>query len=675
MPLKESDLKDAESYKKASRQDLSKLASGNTKFWIYKDVELPAAGGRKQKYPAFLALVDDNGIRKWMTGKKLLCKGTCGMKDQGIAFEPSTGAVPYKVLKVSVPLLLGKPVLIPTGREEEEGEADDAEDAPPVAAQAAAAPTAPAPPKPPAAPQQPPAAPALTAASLTGAWSKLTKDVQAYVTAHPEGKADLFRDMSAIGVLLKANKAAEAKTKMDQMQATLAAPPPAPPANASGPADAAGAARAAARWGGIQKQLQAAVAANPERRPELVKATAGLADLIRGGKFDAAAKQMDAIELALKENPKEKEYHARYQAVEGRLREALKDPARDGSGLRAMSAFIVEKGKAGDFEAALKALQRLEESLAAKPKPAAETGGSRVREAVKEVEREEAEEEEEEDEESKAEAAELQKDLKGRMIAAMRQVKAREPHAGDTPKPQMQFIVYVAGAMTSVIVARKVGSPMKKLLAEIAGAAGGKMLRGECLFEANAYTFVLENAPGGLAKKLTKALLAETAIRYKVRVRAADGSGVLDDETDVDPDEAGSSQESTGTGIPPKIVAKRKFLIERWQKIRPEVKANLKSLKDAIAREMPSENAEELIGLSEKYLDEFYDEMKEALDDDINSGDGQYKNAIASIHDFRKEIASEPLIQHLKANPLGASIDVESILLSALSEVEKNLAS
>jgi hypothetical protein len=39
------------------------------------------------------------------------------------------------------------------------------------------------------------------------------------------------------------------------------------------------------------------------------------------------------------------------------------------------------------------------------------------------------------------------------------------------------------------------------------------------------------------------------------------------------------------------------------------------------------------------------------------------------------EIASEPLIQHLRTNPLGANVDVESILLGALSEVEKTLAS
>src|ERR1035438_4772518 len=127
MPLKEPDLKDVDTYKKASRLDLPKVASGNAKFWIYKDVELPNASGKKQKYPAFLALVDDNGIRKFLTGKKLICKGTCGIKEERIAFDSLTGKVPYKVLKNSVPQLLGKPVLIPTGKEDDGGDEEGGE--------------------------------------------------------------------------------------------------------------------------------------------------------------------------------------------------------------------------------------------------------------------------------------------------------------------------------------------------------------------------------------------------------------------------------------------------------------------------------------------------------------------------------------------------------------------
>jgi len=549
VPLKEADLKDTDTYKKASRVDLPKIASGNAKFWIYKDVELPNTSGKKQKYPAFLALVDDNGIRKAMTGKKLICKGTCGLKENKIAFDATTGAVPYKQLKASLPLLLGKPVLIPTGMEDagDEGEGEETAPAPPAPqAQTPGGPPPPpqAPPPPPpkaattAPPPPPPGAPPLSAASLTGPWTKLVKDVQAYAAAHPELKADLFKDMAAIGALLKANQAAEAKTKMDQMQATLNAPAPPKPAT--------------------------------------------------GGEAKTAAEK------------------AKEEAAKG------------------------EEG------------------------------------------------EEVEDEEEEKEAAAFKKDLKGKMVTAMTQVRARAPREGEEPKPQLRFMAYLAGKSNAVLVAKKVGSGSKKVLAEIAAASGGKIVQGECIFEKGVHTFVLATVPGGLAKKLTAALLAETGTKYRVRVRAIDGSVDLDSETDVDPDAAPGPERSgadTTKQAPLGLVAKRKFLLERWQKIPLEVSANLKALQEAIAREMPDEDAAGLMALAEDYLDDFYGEMKDAIDDDINSGDAEYKNAIATIKAFRGQIASEPLIQHLKKNPLKANADVESILLDALSETEQALGS
>jgi hypothetical protein len=429
----------------------------------------------------------------------------------------------------------------------DEGEGEETAPAPPAPqAQTPGGPPPPpqAPPPPPpkaattAPPPPPPGAPPLSAASLTGPWTKLVKDVQAYAAAHPELKADLFKDMAAIGALLKANQAAEAKTKMDQMQATLNAPAPPKPAT--------------------------------------------------GGEAKTAAEK------------------AKEEAAKG------------------------EEG------------------------------------------------EEVEDEEEEKEAAAFKKDLKGKMVTAMTQVRARAPREGEEPKPQLRFMAYLAGKSNAVLVAKKVGSGSKKVLAEIAAASGGKIVQGECIFEKGVHTFVLATVPGGLAKKLTAALLAETGTKYRVRVRAIDGSVDLDSETDVDPDAAPGPERSgadTTKQAPLGLVAKRKFLLERWQKIPLEVSANLKALQEAIAREMPDEDAAGLMALAEDYLDDFYGEMKDAIDDDINSGDAEYKNAIATIKAFRGQIASEPLIQHLKKNPLKANADVESILLDALSETEQALGS
>jgi hypothetical protein len=165
---------------------------------------------------------------------------------------------------------------------------------------------------------------------------------------------------------------------------------------------------------------------------------------------------------------------------------------------------------------------------AAKPEPAAKTAA------------EEEDEEEDEEEEEAKEAAALKKDLKQKTVSALAQVKARapgDPEQQKEPKPQLQFMAYLAGKNCAVVVAQRVGSATKKLLPEIAGGAGGgQFVKGECIFEKNIHTFVLAKVPGGLAKQLATALQAETGQKYKVRVRSIDGSGTLDSDTDVNPD-------------------------------------------------------------------------------------------------------------------------------------------
>ena len=81
-----------------------------------------------------------------------------------------------------------------------------------------------------------------------------------------------------------------------------------------------------------------------------------------------------------------------------------------------------------------------------------------------------------EDEEEAKEAAALKKDLKQKTVSALAQVKARapgDPEQQKDPKPQLQFMAYLAGKSCAVVVAQRVGSASKKLLPEIAGGAGG----------------------------------------------------------------------------------------------------------------------------------------------------------------------------------------------------------
>jgi hypothetical protein len=116
LPLKPDDLKTLENYKKAIRNDASKIGpQGNTKFWVYKDIELPTASGAKQKLPALISLVDDTAAKAVLKGKLPLCAGTCKLEQGQISFQAAQGTVPYGILTKTVPLLLGKMVNVPAG--------------------------------------------------------------------------------------------------------------------------------------------------------------------------------------------------------------------------------------------------------------------------------------------------------------------------------------------------------------------------------------------------------------------------------------------------------------------------------------------------------------------------------------------------------------------------------
>src|SRR4030095_5666422 len=97
----------------------------------------------------------------------------------------------------------------------------------------------------------------------------------------------------------------------------------------------------------------------------------------------------------------------------------------------------------------------------------------------------------------------------------------------------------------------------------------GQYIRGECIFEKNAHTFVSEKVPTGLAKKLAAALLAETGQKYRVRVRNADGSMTLDSDTDLDP-EAATVADATGGQATTDDMARFK---ERLTALLPKIKA------------------------------------------------------------------------------------------------------
>ncbi len=264
------------------------------------------------------------------------------------------------------------------------------------------------------------------------------------------------------------------------------------------------------------------------------------------------------------------------------VKQQLKDPG--------LGAALAAYGKtdAEDPEARSKALAVVEKKAEAARKDAKDNKDvvrylDEVLEAVgkarKAIAMQDGADDEDDDE---AEADEYRKDLRKKLIAALGQVKSRapgEPVPGEDGKPQLRFMAYTAGGSSAVIVARKVGPATKKLLPEIAGGAkGGKFITGQCIYEKSCFTFVVEEASGGLAKKLAKALLAETGNKYKVRLRTLDGARELDSDTDKDPDEvaAPASPPRGATVSPPPTETLLQAYRRRLQELVPGLQQALK---------------------------------------------------------------------------------------------------
>jgi hypothetical protein len=106
----------------------------------------------------------------------------------------------------------------------------------------------------------------------------------------------------------------------------------------------------------------------------------------------------------------------------------------------------------------------------------------------------------------------------------------------------LQALVAMAAKETVVLVSRTAISPARgKLLKDqMSSPAGLKFVRGECLFEENALTFVVQAGASGLARRIKEALLAQTSMRLKVRVRG-------EDPADIDQD----GEDDTGTAASP----------------------------------------------------------------------------------------------------------------------------
>lgn len=117
--------------------------------------------------------------------------------------------------------------------------------------------------------------------------------------------------------------------------------------------------------------------------------------------------------------------------------------------------------------------------------------------------------------------------LTSQMVPLLRQVAA-----GNT----MQVLLGITSKQVVVLMSRKpISTARRKLLTTYADDASGmKFAAGQCLFEAGMHTFVVEAKASGLAKRVRAALLQQTEVRWKVRVRGLDPNDVDEDGDDAE---------------------------------------------------------------------------------------------------------------------------------------------
>lgn len=211
---------------------------------------------------------------------------------------------------------------------------------------------------------------------------------------------------------------------------------------------------------------------------------------------------------------------------------------KDAPLLKALAAF--EKSLKADADARLQALTEIDVQVELLKASKAVKGDKEVLAWLGQVDK--AVQKERRGAEDAAQAEQDAEDspaqLTTRMVPLMRGVRKGEA---------MNVMIALLGKETVVLVSRKsVGVPQRKVLsAQFEGSGTPKYLTGQCIFEENSHTFVLQAQATGLARKVKAALLEQTQMRFKVRVRGIDPNDIDDDG-----DEPVGDDESDATGAP-----------------------------------------------------------------------------------------------------------------------------
>lgn len=125
------------------------------------------------------------------------------------------------------------------------------------------------------------------------------------------------------------------------------------------------------------------------------------------------------------------------------------------------------------------------------------------------------------------------------------------------------------------------------------------------------------------------------------------------------------------------IVKKRGYLITRRKQLDAEFRAESNALMAAVARELPYENPTELgaaiLARVNDLVGELISDLNDAIDTDINTGDGTYAALNAAVGGLTARVSQHPVIQALKNNGLAGGDRFEPIFTTALEDIRAHL--
>ena len=219
---------------------------------------------------------------------------------------------------------------------------------------------------------------------------------------------------------------------------------------------------------------------------------------------------------------------------------------KDATLLKALEALAkAAKASADEQLAALAEVNKQADALR-KANKSDKSLGAYLDDVDKAVARERQQAEQTAREYAKADAAAEDEDdtstlLTTKMTSLLRQVPKGEV---------MQVLIAGAGKEVVLLMSRRAIAPARRTL-----LTDRLVIAGECIFEGEAHTFVVRSKAAGLAKKLKAAIMAQTELRCKVRVRGEDPNDIDEDgelapgETPADPAAAAAALVATTTRL------------------------------------------------------------------------------------------------------------------------------